>query len=293
MKQKKCSTLKIIQSPIVKIILGGLFCVLLPVLVNKLVFDILFQKLGFDENLNRSIRVFISTVILMPFFYYLLFRKLEKRKITEFRLTQKGLPVIFGFISSTAIIGISFILLFLTGFINIQAIQFPSYIIVNLIMIMGFVITEEVFFRGVFYRIIEESWGTIIALASSALVFSLMHLGNENAGVMSFISVITGGAVLGILYTYTKNLLVPITFHFGWNLTQVLLGFGLSGGDEFSALNIFKLEISGSEIISGGNRGIENSIIAIILLIIVFILLYLKCSLSKKLTLFKKTKSVK
>ena len=287
-EQKKYSLKNIIQLPILKIIIGGLLCVLIPVLVNKLVLENLFQILGINDNLNRAVRVFITTLILMPLLYYFLFERLENRKITELKSRNTGIPVIIGFILSTAIISISFILLIFIGFIKILVVQFPEVIIVNIILILGFVITEEIFFRGIFYRIIENTWGTKIAIISSALIFSILHLGNEDISIMSFISVIAGGAVLGILYTYTKSLLVPIAFHFGWNLTQVLFGFGLSGGDEFSKLYIFKLNLSSFDIITGGTSGIENSIIPILILVVVFIVLYKKSYDSNKITLLKR-----
>ena len=287
-KWEKNSLKNIIRSPILKIIIGGLTCILIPVLINKLVLDNLFSVLGFNENLNRGIRVIITTLILMPLLYIFLFSKLENRKVTEFVFRNNSVSVSISFILSIIIIGISFMLMLWMGFINVSPGQFPKNIIVNVIIILGLVITEEIFFRGIFYRIIEDRWGTVIALASSALIFSLMHLENENASFMTFLSVITGGAVLGILYTYTKSLLVPIAFHFGWNLIQVFLGYGLSGGDEFSELYVFKLKLSGSDIITGGMSGIENSVIAVLILIIVFIVLYKKSYDSNKTILLKR-----
>jgi len=278
----------IIHAPIMKIVIGGLICVLLPALINKLLLDHLFQLLGFNEDLNRSVRVFITTILLMPLCYYLLFKKLENRKITELKMEVSGTWLLYGFILAVFIIGLSFSLLLITGFIEISTIHSPKAMVVNIILILGLVITEEVFFRGIFYRIIENRWGTMIALISSALLFGLMHLPNENTTLLSFLSVISGGAVLGILFTYTKSLLVPIAFHFGWNLTQVLLGFGLSGGDEFSNLYLFKLNLSGSDLITGGASGIENSILAISTLIILFIVLYKKSLHSKTIKMQKK-----
>ena len=263
---------KFIKSPIIKIIIGSIICILIPVLINKLILENLFEILGLSENLNRAIRVFITTIILMPVLYYYLFSKLEKRKITELKF--RSMPILFSFLTAVIIIGSSFILLIFTGFIKASFLQFPQAVTVNLILVMSFVIIEEIFFRGIFYRIIENSWGTKIALISSVLIFSLLHLGNENTTIFSFLSVATGGAVLGIIYTYTKNLLAPIAFHFGWNLLQVLLGFGLSGGDEFSQLYILELKLSGSDILTGGISGIENSVIAILFLLILFIVLY-------------------
>lgn len=277
MKDHKKGRFKnIIQLPVFKIFIGGITCILIPVLINKLVLKDLFEVLGFNDNINRAVRVIITTLFLMPLFYNFLFSKLENRKVTEFALRGNITSVSVGFVTSIIIIGISFLLMLWMGFIIVSPAQFPENIIVNVIIILGLVITEEIFFRGIFYRIIESRWGTVIALISSTAIFSLMHIENENASLMTFLSAIAGGAVLGIFYTYTKSLLVPIAFHFGWNLMQALLGFGLSGGDEFSELYIFKLKPAGSDIITGGMSGIENSVFAVLILIILFIVLYRK-----------------
>ncbi len=267
---------RIIQLPIIRIVIGGVICILLPVLVNKLLLDNVFQAIGLNDNLNRVIRVFITTVILMPSLYYLLFKKLEKRDVTELQLKKMSIPLMISFITSVVIISFSFVPLVFIENIKIQSMQLPNNVIVNIVLILGFVITEEIFFRGILYRIVELKWGTLIALISSALIFSILHLSNEDSSIMSFLSVLAGGAILGILYTYTKNLIVPIVFHFGWNLIQVLLGFGLSGGNEFSELYVFKLNIINHDILTGGVSGIENSIISIVILFLLFIALYKK-----------------
>lgn len=93
-ERKKHSLKNIIQLPIIKIIIGGLFCILIPVLINKLVLDNIFQLLEFNDNLNRAIRVFITTIILMPLLYYFLFARLENRKITELRLRNTGITIL-------------------------------------------------------------------------------------------------------------------------------------------------------------------------------------------------------
>ncbi|MBN1822126.1 MAG: hypothetical protein JXR31_01030, partial [Prolixibacteraceae bacterium] len=88
---------KIIRLPLLKIIIGGLFCIVIPVLINKPVLDNLFRMLAFSDDLNRLARVSISTLILMPLFYRFLFSKLENRKVTELNLGGSTIAVISGF----------------------------------------------------------------------------------------------------------------------------------------------------------------------------------------------------
>ncbi len=74
--------------------------------------------------------------------------------------------------------------------------------------------------------------------------------------------------VLGISYVYTKNLWLPIGMHLSWNLFQSLLGFNVSGGDNYSLIVI---TMKDANRINGGTFGLEGSyyitLAAIILLI--------------------------
>ncbi|MBU1014129.1 MAG: CPBP family intramembrane metalloprotease [Bacteroidetes bacterium] len=273
MKKTDLSLKSIWLSPLMKIIICGLACILLPILINKLILESLFQFIGFNENLSRAIRAIISAFILMPLLYHYVLTKFYKQKPFDIKALNPWSGV-FWFAVSVLFIGLVYFIFILLGFIQVTEFISPKLLLVNGILIMSMVIIEEIFFRGIFYNIIEGRWGTLVALLTSSILFGVMHLPNENTSIASFLSAISGGIVLGILYTYTKNLLAPITFHFGWNLTQVLLGYGLSGGNEFADSYLLKFKTSGSDIITGGVSGIENSILVSILLFILFLILF-------------------
>ncbi len=138
-------------------------------------------------------------------------------------------------------------------------------------------ITEEIFFR-----IIEDRWGTIIALASSAVIFTVMHLANENAGFMTFLCIICrrGG------FRYPGHLHEkPIgSDRISFRMELVAGDFRIRslGGDEFSKLYIFNLKLSGPDLITGGISGIENSVPAVLIMVILFIVPYKKSRDSDK-----------
>jgi hypothetical protein len=72
------------------------------------------------------------------------------------------------------------------------------------------------------------------------------------------------GFILGISYTFTKNLWLPTFFHFGWNLFQGLFGFEISGLTVDSWKMIIHENVENvSNIVSGGEFGIEGSIISL------------------------------
>jgi len=266
---------KIISHPISRIILGAIVCIGIPMVINKPILKGLFASIGLNEDVNGVIRISLSSLILMPLFYIWFYKKVEKRKITEWDLKYLLKESSFGFILSMA--SISFLVLVCAVFIDvdIRYIGFSNQFIPGLFMILSLALVEEIVFRGILYRIIKESWGMNRALIISGLIFGLTHITNDYMTFQSTISVIAGGLLLGILYSYRERMWLPVSVHYGWNLTQVLFGINLSGTGLFAQSSIFKTTMNGPVIITGGEFGIENSIFAIILVFSLFAIYYL------------------
>ena len=80
---------------------------------------------------------------------------------------------------------------------------------------------EEVIFRGVLFRIVEESLGTWLALGTTIALFGLAHLGNPNATLYGAAAIgIEAGMLLGAAYVVTRRLWFAVGVHFGWNFMQ-------------------------------------------------------------------------
>ncbi|MEV4376652.1 CPBP family intramembrane glutamic endopeptidase [Streptosporangium sp. NPDC049644] len=105
-------------------------------------------------------------------------------------------------------------------------------------------VTEELIFRGILFRIIEERAGTWLALALTSLLFGMSHLFNPNASLWGAIAIaIEAGAMLAAAYAATRTLWVPIGLHFGWN---------------FAAAGIFSTEVSGNGATEGLLHGVTS-----------------------------------
>jgi uncharacterized protein len=118
---------------------------------------------------------------------------------------------------------------------------------------------EELIYRGAIFRIVEETLGTTAALALSALIFGVSHLGNNAATLASALSIaVAGGITFGLTYTLTRSLWLPIGVHFGWNFTQgALFGAAVSG---YQLHGAFRFSFSGPTWVTGGAFGPEASI---------------------------------
>lgn len=152
-------------------------------------------------------------------------------------------------------------------------------ILLNFLFYLLIACGEEVIFRGIIFRMIDERFGFWWALVVSALIFGFIHLITPNASIWSAIAiVIEAGVLLGAAFKYSGGLWLPIGIHWAWNFTQGnVFGFSVSGHDkEESILNSL---ISGPDILTGGEYGPEASIISVVigcLLSAYFIWKYLK-----------------
>ncbi|MBU7581085.1 MAG: CPBP family intramembrane metalloprotease [Porphyrobacter sp.] len=125
----------------------------------------------------------------------------------------------------------------------------------------GFV--EELMFRGVMFRWIEEFGGSWAALIVTSGLFGLVHMGNANATWMSGLTIAAvAGTLLGGAYMLTRSLWLPVGLHFGWNVTQGLVwDVPVSGYDGDGLVDA---RLVGDPLISGGAFGLEASVIALV-----------------------------
>ncbi|WP_242583961.1 CPBP family intramembrane glutamic endopeptidase [Amycolatopsis sp. 195334CR] len=125
-------------------------------------------------------------------------------------------------------------------------------------------VTEELLFRGVVHRFLEQRIGSVIAIAVSSLIFGLTHLLNGNATLWGTLAIaVEGGALLAIAYTATRSLWLPIGLHFAWNFTESgVFGTAVSGAD--SEPGLLRTVLSGPEVLTGGTFGPEASLFALL-----------------------------
>jgi membrane protease YdiL (CAAX protease family) len=125
-------------------------------------------------------------------------------------------------------------------------------------------LTEEMLFRGILFRWIEEFGGSWAALVVTSALFGLALIMNPNATwFSSFAIAMEAGVLLGGAYMLTRSLWFPMGLHAAWNFTQgEIFDVPVSGIDEHG---LVQAQLSGPTLLSGGNFGLEASIIALVL----------------------------
>lgn len=123
---------------------------------------------------------------------------------------------------------------------------------------------EELLFRGILFRWIEEFGGSWAALVVTSALFGLAHILNPGATwFSSFAVAVEAGLPLGGAYMLTRSLWMPIGLHAAWNFTQgAIFGVLVSGNP---AQGLVRAKLSGPVLLSGGGFGLEGSLIALII----------------------------
>ncbi|HEX2591879.1 MAG TPA: type II CAAX endopeptidase family protein [Rhizomicrobium sp.] len=195
--------------------------------------------------------------------YALLVRGLEQRSADEIVLPRAPGGLVIGTAVGFALFSAVMAVLVLTrhGTVRVPPVIIVPYIGLALSIVSG--VAEELIFRGAMFRIVEDRFGTLTGLLVSAGFFGLVHIGNPGATVISSIAIaLEAGLLLGLAYTATRALWLPIGLHFAWNFTEGgVFGTEVSGGE---IPGMLKTTLTGPDFMTGGSFGPEASIVAVV-----------------------------
>jgi hypothetical protein len=162
--------------------------------------------------------------------YLLYVRLLEKRpalELSRFRLVLLPLGLLVGMVW----FGLLMAMLYEGGHYQINGLAFPNRLLSAVVFAIGTAIWEEVTFRGLLFRVTEQTFGTWVGVAVSAIAFGAVHGLNPNASLAASIAIIVeSGILLAAAYFATRTLWLPIGLHFGWNFAEdFIFGVRMSG----------------------------------------------------------------
>ena len=205
-------------------------------------------------------------IIYVALIIYVWWRKVIERNDVDDLPIRKMLSDIcvglsIGFIYFILVVGI----MMLCGVYSIKSVQFDLTNQLSafcLFLVVG--VGEEITFRGILFRMIDQRWNTAVALFISALIFGLIHIWNDNATLWSSLAIaVEAGVLLGAAYKYSGTLWLPIGIHWAWNYTQGnIFGFAVSGNSINQS--IITPYISENELLTGGAFGAEASLISVV-----------------------------
>lgn len=226
-----------------------------------------FWLLSFDQPISPAMQAITEaslTIGTLWVVYKLAISKLgwnprDELPITgAVRETAAGLGLGFGLMSVIVAVAAILGVYRIVGWGSTDSLLFNLFAVA---LLPGF--REELLFRGILFRWLEQFGGSWLALLVTSALFGIAHIANPNASYFSsFAIAMEAGLLLGGAYMLTRNLWLAIGLHAGWNFTQgFIYDVPVSGLD---TQGIVSARLSGPELLSGGQFGFEASLIALI-----------------------------
>lgn len=146
-------------------------------------------------------------------------------------------------------------------------------------------IVEEMVFRGIIMGTLEQEYNLKVAVLIPSILFGLVHIIGNELSIISTIQLVIAGTFVGIMFSLIEyesgNFWNNAIVHALWNMSTIGLchiGFEADENSVFTLIINMK-----STIVSGGDFGVESSIISVVgYTVVIIFALYLICK-SKKI----------
>ena len=234
---------------------------------------VLIQLPTKDQILQNIIIVFFDFLAVLGLLAFFV-KVIDNESFSDIGLKIKNRTkdITIGLLLGSFIMGFALLTLFYFEDVKLEKVNFEFENLIYIFLLFVIIsLKEEILVRGYVLRNFMYSFNKYVALVLSSFLFSLLHGLNPDFSFISFINLFLAGIILGLPYTFNKNLWFPIAFHFSWNFFQSLFGFNVSGIDSYS---LIEFSIPEPNLINGGNFGFEGSILSIIVQVIVIVVIY-------------------
>lgn len=237
---------------------------------------------SFDDPFFSILRYLrnLASLIMFILMYGLYTRYIERREPYELSFLNFLKELGTGGLISMAAVGFMVALMAILGFYSVNEIGPVKNLTDSFFsqMMVGF--TEELLFRLILFKLVEEFTGTWWALIVQGVLFGFAHIGNPNATVWTSLGIVADSTLLlGGAYILTRRIWLVMGIHWSWNFFQAgVFGMPNSGIEQ---PGLFHAVITGPEWLTGGAWGIEASYVSIILNLLIGIYI-MKLAIEKK-----------
>ncbi|MGX7203100.1 hypothetical protein BCR22_11780 [Enterococcus plantarum] len=250
-------------------ILGFVFLVLSQLGANMIANLIPFSK-EFSFMVSCFIYIFLVTLAINLFYKFIIKEKLNLGKIPDISSMSKWvclgvfLPLL-----------LDLLVIFLTKGEWIQNNTTSTGMLVSF-AIFGIAIPagvcEELIFRGFMFDFVKKKFGLTTACVLPSFIFALVHILNGELNLIGTIMLLVAGTVVGVMFSMirvvTGNIWCGIIMHILWDLlcfnqqnTLISLQDNPLTGNSIIGYKFYDPSL----FITGGDYGIETSVIGVIL----------------------------
>jgi membrane protease YdiL (CAAX protease family) len=250
--------LRILQSPLTRlIVLGAILFYFMAWAESRL------QQFHDTPLLGVPIQIALGLAAIVLYLAYGKF--IERRDVTELSTPGLGREWVIGTLIGAGLYTACAVILMVLGIYKVEGLNPLAFLVPNLALAIKSGIFEELLFRGVLFRSVEDIFGSWIGILVSSLVFGLLHLFNPDATLGGAIYIcIEAGLLLAAAYLVTRRLWICMGLHMAWNYFQSAVFSGVVSG-AVSDPGLLKAKIEGPEPLTGGSFGMEHSAVALVL----------------------------
>ncbi|MBR6308150.1 MAG: CPBP family intramembrane metalloprotease [Lachnospiraceae bacterium] len=199
---------------------------------------------------------------------------IQKKTLSELGFTRRLGTYPVGVLIGAALIAVSVTLIMLTGTITYSGVfENIDYVFICL-MFGGFIFQgafEEVLCRGVVLQLLKDKAPVAVAVGVSTVLFVIPHISGMKGAdlgiaIVAVVCLILISLILSLLTLRFKSIYAACGLHTAWNFVLYnILGLNLSGNDTKTSA-IFDMRTVDSNIINGGDYGIEASVVTAVVL---------------------------
>ncbi len=254
---------RILRFPLTRIVLALLFVVGAQSVAALLVLNPVRNALTVANGSALDFLLIVVQILVALLAYVAYVRLVERRPVWELSLRGALGELGTGLLLGAGLFTVAMGIVWLLGGHAFTAVNGLGAVFAPLAaaLVAGFV--EEVIFRGILFRIVEESLGSWIALALTAALFGALHLFSPEATLQGVVAIaLSAGVLLGAAYVLTRRLWLAIGIHAAWNFVQGgVFGVSVSGNE---SQGLLEGSPTGPELVSGGAFGVEASIVTVV-----------------------------
>lgn len=265
---------------ILSIILSILVLVVAQVLAQLLgSVPVLIKIPAFIANMAAG----ILYIIIAYFLLKLICKKLLKGDMSEYNIPAFKIEIKWIIVAILLPITVTaFYILFVPGSFEQNVLDITSKL--NLlsagIFFTGFGagVVEEMVFRGILMGAIEKRFNKTVAIIVPSVLFGFVHILGMGFAPLSCALVLVAGTMVGIMFSLiastTKSIWNSAIVHAFWNI--IIIGGVLWTGTEFDEYSLYSYVLeSKTFLLTGGEFGIESSIVAVVGYMIVCVIAWL------------------
>lgn len=238
---------------------------------EKIIENIFFGGNFIEKEISTMLQLFASILGIVLIIIFCIF--IEKRTIASMGIIKKhickqclkGIFVGSLLISFIVFLGVCFNVFVLS--------KINSAVNNNMILVLfffGFMLQgfyEELIFRSYFMLSISRRHNILMAVIANSILFSIVHISNNGFQAIAFFNLVLFGIFESIYLLKTGSIFGTSAIHGMWNFMQGnFYGFNVSGIKQYESLLTFKT--GNFEIFTGGNFGLEGSLLSTIILMI-------------------------